>query len=452
MMLDSARIQSDRPARRLCLRSQTTGTGSNPLSFLSWQPKRADAVWTQSELTALYEHLHNGNGSTHFVMGFRDKDGCKKYVRSKKLPVGRAISWSLQSIAGSPKSRLAFVPYSVNDQQQSRWGSMDFDAHQPGQADRARELGLAAFRVLLNIPGLAVILETSGSGGWHVWAISPDFIPAVEWIRLLKSVADIIGTVIVSGVCEIFPPDSLPSRYGKGMRAPGSWNPSTDKFNEIVWENCRTSLEPVLSRKSKIAPLNRNGLAMHFPDTKKKDSFSPSSISNPINLELLHKFGIKDSNTRNGQLAALTGDAFHQFGVTVARQTAQAQFQRKSVPTEASEQEHMASFESLWTGLLENWKSILSGTERQFFTRLETDNERDAFRIVRSFARKAEQDGAADFPIVRDNLAERLGITGKGAAGIREKFVRLGVIKKTANYVPNKFATRFKWLFKISIG
>lgn len=112
----------------------------------------------------------------------------------------------------------------------------------------------------------------------------------------------------------------------------------------------------------------------------------------------------------------------------------------------------MDSFEKLWAGLAENWRSNLSATERQIFTRLETENERDAFRIVRSFARKAEQDSTADFPIARDNLAERLGITGKGAAGIREKFVRLGVIKKTANYVPNKFAARFKWLLKASIG
>ena len=101
---------------------------------------------------------------------------------------------------------------------------------------------------------------------------------------------------------------------------------------------------------------------------------------------------------------------------------------------------------SLWSGLMENWKSSLSSIERQFFTRLETDNERDAFRIVRSFARKAEQDGAADFPIVRDNLASRLGITGKGAAGIRDKLARLGAISKTMDYVPNKFAARFKWL------
>jgi hypothetical protein len=236
------------------------------------------------------------------------------------------------------------------------------------------------------------------------------------------------------------------------MRAPGCWNPGSDSCSEIVRENCRTSLETVLSGKSKTAPLNYNGLETHFPDTKKKASFSPSSLSNPFNSELLHKFGITKSNSRNDQLAALTGEIFNQAGISVARQLVQAQFQRKAVATEASEQQHMDSFETLWAGLAENWRSNLSENERQIFTRLETENERDAFRIVRSYARKAEQDGAADFPIVRDNLAERLGITGKGAAGIREKFVRLGVIKKTANYVPNKFATRFKWLFKISIG
>ena len=68
------------------------------------------------------------------------------------------------------------------------------------------------------------------------------------------------------------------------------------------------------------------------------------------------------------------------------------------------------------------------------------------FGIVRNFAQKAERDGATDFPIVRDSLAARLGITGKGAAGIRDKFVRLGAISKTVDYVPNKFAARFKWL------
>jgi hypothetical protein len=39
-----------------------------------------------------------------------------------------------------------------------------------------------------------------------------------------------------------------------------------------------------------------------------------------------------------------------------------------------------------------------------------------------------------------------LGLTGKGAAGIRDKLALLGAISKTKDYVPNKSAARFKWL------
>lgn len=137
---------------------------------------------------------------------------------------------------------------------------------------------------------------------------------------------------------------------------------------------------------------------------------------------------------------------FHQVGRDVAQRLAATQFRTKTATTNAEEPEHMASFEKLWAGLAEKWAATLSTTEREIFKRLETENERDAFRIVRSYARKADQDGAADFPIVRDNLAARLGITGNGAAGIRDKLARLGAIEKTADYVPNKFAARFRWL------
>lgn len=445
-MTSARRIES--AAKRLRLRRPAKNDQAGPFALLNWQSKTADAVWTQAELTSLYEHLHNDNPPHHFVMGFRDgKTGEKRYVCSKRLNTDRAISWSWASIAGKPKSKLAFVPYSTNDRQQSRWGGMDFDAH-TGESGRARELALAAFRCFLNMPELCVILETSGSGGWHVWAISPDFHDTREWIQLLKRVASLIGTTIVAGVCEIFPPDSLPSRFGKGMRAPGCWNPGTDTLSEIVWENTRTSLESVLSGKSKNGALNSNGLQGHFPDTKKKTFFSfPSS---PYHLsELLQRFGIREPSTRNGKLSALTGQMFHQVGFAVAQRIVEAQFHSKSVSTKASDQEHLASFNKLWHGLEQRWLAALSKTETEKFDQLETDNERDAFRIIRSYAGKAEQDGVTDFPIVRDNLAERLGITGNGAAGIREKLVRLGIIKKTADYVPNKFAARYKWLHEI---
>ena len=92
------------------------------------------------------------------------------------------------------------------------------------------------------------------------------------------------------------------------------------------------------------------------------------------------------------------------------------------------------------------WSSSLSADERKIYDRLLTDNERDAFRIIRSYARKAKTDARTDFPIARDNLAERLGVSGKGAAWLRDKLAALGAITKTANYVPNKSSMRFRWI------
>jgi hypothetical protein len=36
--------------------------------------------------------------------------------------------------------------------------------------------------------------------------------------------------------------------------------------------------------------------------------------------------------------------------------------------------------------------------------------------------------------------------SSEGAAGIWDKLAKLGIIVKTADYVPNKTAARFKWL------
>jgi len=145
---------AERPQpRRLRLPAAERGTDTS-LAWLSWHPKKADAVWTRREWTALCEHLHNGNDATRFVMGFRDADRCKKYVKSKKLTVARAISWSWQSISGTPKSRLAFVPYSTNDRQQSCWGGLDFDAHN-GESRPGARTGLC---------GIPRAVECAGPG------------------------------------------------------------------------------------------------------------------------------------------------------------------------------------------------------------------------------------------------------------------------------------------------
>ncbi len=126
-------------------------------------------IWAVRDLERLWKHLHNDNGPFDYVMEFRDKaTGAKQYKRSRKVPVGRAISWARATVQGrkTPDKSLAFVPYSTNAQQMSRWGGFDFDAHD-GDAGRARRLAFDAFRHLLDCES-ATILESSGSGGWHV--------------------------------------------------------------------------------------------------------------------------------------------------------------------------------------------------------------------------------------------------------------------------------------------
>jgi hypothetical protein len=227
------------------------------------------------------------------------------------------------------------------------------------------------------------------------------------------------------------------------MRAPGCWNPATDTCSEILWENTRSCLENVLSGNPKSDTRFCRHLQSELPDNERNTSFSSSSYRE---AELLQRLGITATGTRNQKLGGLVGEVFHQVGRGVAQRLAQAQFRGKTAATKASEAEHMASFDKLWQGLAEKWAAQLSAAEREILAQLETENERDGYRIIRSFSRKAEQDGAADFPIVRDSLAARLGITGPGAAKIRDKLVRLGATAKTAEYVPNKFAARFRWL------
>lgn len=92
------------------------------------------------------------------------------------------------------------------------------------------------------------------------------------------------------------------------------------------------------------------------------------------------------------------------------------------------------------------WLESLSDTETEHFAQLCTEAERGAFRIIRGYALKAAQDGSTNFPIARDNLGERVGISGNGAGQLRRKFTRLGIIAQTAPYRPNVAAARFCWL------
>ena len=418
-------------------------------ALCSFQGRPALEIWNLPEMGRLWQHLHNGNGPFDFVMGFLEKaTGQKRYVRSKTKPVERAVSWALATVQGrkTPDKSLAFVPYSTNAEQMSRWGGFDFDAH-GGEFERARCFAFDAWRLLLNCES-ATILESSGSGGWHVWAVAPDCKPVAHWTRLLKGIAKDIGAPIETGICEIFPPDTLSRGYGKGMRAPGSWNPATNTFSEIHWQNADgliATLPPFVRGKSR-----RIGeVASCYSGTspiEKEISLFPSLSALGRLIGGAENFRISQAATRHEKLSSLVGTAFRQVSRTVAEHLARMQFMEKTVTTNATSVGHLIEFSELWEGLKKLWLASLRDDERQQYTMLATDAERGAFRIIHSYARKAAHDGAADFPIARDNLGERVGITGEGAGLLRRKFVTRGILALTAPYVPNVRPARYRWL------
>jgi hypothetical protein len=419
-------------------------------ALCSFQGRPVLEIWTVQEVGRLWQHLHNGNGRFDWVMGFRDKaTGAKQYKRSKQVPVERGLSWALATAQGrkTPEKSLAFVPYSTNNEQESRWGGFDFDAH-GGELERARRFAFDAWRLLLNCES-ATILESTGSGGWHVWAVSRDFKPVAHWVRLLKGIARDIGASIESGVCEIFPPDTLSRGYGKGMRAPGSWNPGTNTPSEIYWQNADeliAELSPyVLGKFRRIGEVSL--IHSDASPIEKKVSLSLLSLSELGRLiGGAEGFRISQVATRREKLKWLTGAAFNQVSRFVAEQMARAQFAEKAVATNADQAEHLRDLAEIWAWMESLWLESISDAEREKFTSLATDAERGAFRIIRSYSHKATQDGKADFPIARDNLGERVGITGEGAGLLRAKFVRLGIIARTAAYRANVAAARFRWL------
>lgn len=401
-------------------------------ALLNRQGEPASRIWTAADWCTLCVHLHNENSPIRYVMAFRENTGQKKYVRAKNLPVGKAISWAWSSIAARPKSRIAFVPYSTNKDRMSRWGAMDFDAHD-GNHQRARKFAFAAFQCLLNSDHF-LILESSGQG-WHVWAVSKEFRNVNDWVRLLKDVAERIGVSIEEGVCEIFPPDSLSVGYGKGMRAPGSWNPATDTCNEIYWQNTNELLSDLIPKIE----------SEQLTDIERNNSFSSSFLSlHPFLSRFVEESKITKAGQRNTQLGKLVGEVFHQVSYCVARKLVEEQFDAKTVATKATLEQHLGSFEKYWSGLNRLWDAELSEAEREVYHQLgETDQ--NAFRIVRSFAAFSRANQDPDFPIAAENFGVRLGMTLQGACEVRKRLVKVGILRPTARFVRNQSAARFAW-------
>jgi hypothetical protein len=157
------------------------------------------------------------------------------------------------------------------------------------------------------------------------------------------------------------------------------------------------------------------------------------------------KFQITSKGTRNDLLSKLVGETFYQIGRGMARRIAEEQYRSKMVETATPLSKHMESFSDLWARLDRKWRARMGQAERESFEGLETDNLKDAFRIIWSYQQLAVANSKTDFAIAATDLGERLGITLQGACAIRKTLVGKGVLVETAPYQPNRQAARYAW-------
>jgi hypothetical protein len=271
----------------------------------------------------------------------------------------------------------------------------------------------------------------------------------------LKQVCELIGAPITDGTCELFPNERAESqRVGKGIRAPGTWNPKTNTFSLIEAETVKPLLEtlprtwsPSVGKVTSALPRKNTELSLQ----KSTNTYflRTSALSTEPRVEaLLARYPIKQKGTRNGVLMQLIGDLIHWFGREAAERIVEEHFRRNQRDIRSSLGEHRREFAIAWEGMRKKLFDALSPQEKQAFGELRTEPQREGFLIVRAFAGVAEYKKEKDFPISRASLADRLTLTPPGAAGVILKLRELKIIDRTQCPVTHKESARFRWLLR----
>jgi hypothetical protein len=363
----------------------------------------------------------------------------------------KRASWAWDTIIGKAKTKTSIGFYPSNENQMTRWGAIDFDAHN-GEYERARTLSLAAFQLLLKHPQLYLVLCTSGGGGFHLFIFTPELYPVRDWIVLLKQVCQWIGAEIADGCCEIFPNERAESQpVGKGIRAPGTFNPKTGDCSLIEAETI-TPLLGFLPRTwfGGVGKVNcrfhRNGreLSLH-------KSINTYSLSTEALIErVIQQHPILHKGTRNAVLMELTGNLAYKFGFQKARQIVEAHYQAYSSNIGTPLHEHLKQFDKAWQGQSEKIRDRFTPEEQAIYDDLGTEHQREAFRIVWAFAGAAALKREDEFPVARDSLADRLSITPVGASHVIHVLVEAGAIRRTRPYQPQKRPAYYEWICRES--
>jgi hypothetical protein len=414
--------------------------GFAPTALLIGEGSRADRIWTRKEFMRLCELMRNDNPPDEFLHVYCDPEGAPRFVKAKSPDVEKRITWAWDTITARAKHKVAIGFYPWNSRGQSRWGAIDFDAHD-GEAARAKSFALAAFQILRRHPEFQLVLASSGSEGWHLFVFSAEFHPVENWVRLLKRVVDQIGAEIKTGICEIFPNETRNGSRPHAIRAPGTWNSKKNQVGAIFF----TSMAPLLHKKEEkeVSPF-----LYHSTHQAKRGQLNDSKLrflQSRGCQDWLCQFAIAQPGTRHAELKALVCCVFRQVGHQVARVIAEAHYTAARFQPNATLAEHLEEFEELWIWITDQWYAELPESEQEKLSSFETEIQRDLFRILKNFARCAAKKNEPDFPFAIENVACRLGVSFQYVSKLRQHFVESSIVAQTAPPITNRAAARFRW-------
>jgi hypothetical protein len=408
--------------------------------------RTADQEWTKRQFVELYRWLLNDNCEHDFMLVYRDHCGQPHFAKAKSARAERRITWAWETIIGKSKSKVGIGFYPSNEGRMSRWGAVDFDAHD-GDAIRARTFAVSALAVLQRHPRLYLILGTSGSRGWHLFILTEEFYPVDEWTLFLKKLTTRIEAPIRAGCCELFPNETNPGSRPYGIRAPGTWNPKTDQLGLIIFNSTGPLLERLCAPKGerekereKSPFLYHSSCGATGAHLNDKERFYAGG-----NADWQRKFAIRHGGTRHDRLRQLVHTMLRQVGYPVARRNAEAQYLAACVQPRAMLAEHLEEFDELWNWNMGRWTEELSSEELAVHDSLASEIECDLFRILRNFARHAVEQGRPDFPFPIVHDSSRLGVSFQHISILRQRLVQKHVISQTAAAKPNSAAARFAW-------
>ena len=432
--------------------SERTPEPRLPAKVTRQPPVTIDTLLTKDEFVRLVAHMANDNPISHFLVAYTDDDGKPHY--SKADPHRRAdvhAGWTYDTITGKAKRKTSMGLYPKNKANESTWGALDFDAHEHGQDELAKNRAIRAFTLMLEYRDRYLILSASGRG-YHVFILANEPRPVAEWTHLLKDTCESIDAPIQDGVCEMFPNDRTANQeVGRAIRVPGSLNPSTGEIGLILADTIRPLLDHLerQERALKSATLTSNSLAprelvrdkeVNNYSYQHKGGFASASTQRLID-EVLAKYPITKKGTRHGVLVKLIGELSHKFGLQLSERIVEKHYElyRDNVTTGLDD--HMREFRNAWRSFRKKKEKQMTDAERVRFDKLQTEPQREAFLLCRSFAALKKE-----FPLSQASLADRVGVTQQGAGYVIEKLISVGAIEKTANAKTNRKSAYYKWM------